>query len=190
MATVPPSSALAPARWHTSRPTSAVIGAIVSRPIKPQRGLHLLIGDDVQKRRLAQLQSERFAQRVVEHGVAGAIDHRRQHDGVLRGQRRCRRSIDTTRSRRPPPPSTVARRPGPACARRPRRGGRRRDWPPAERFSAPAPSAPWRRPDLNGAGSGRNCRRGDHLSADGSGRSGSSARFSRFRSARNSAALW
>ena len=31
---VPPSSALAPARWQTSRPTSAVIGVIGSRPIR------------------------------------------------------------------------------------------------------------------------------------------------------------
>ncbi len=33
MAMVPPSSAFAPARWHTSLPTSAVIGVIGSRPI-------------------------------------------------------------------------------------------------------------------------------------------------------------
>ena len=55
---------------------------------QPQRRLHLLLGHEVQERRLPQLHAERFAERVVEHRVAGAIDDRRQHHGVFARQRR------------------------------------------------------------------------------------------------------
>ena len=50
---------------------------------QPQCGLHLLVGHDIQERRLPQLQRQRFTQRVVEHRVAGAVDHRRQHHRVF-----------------------------------------------------------------------------------------------------------
>ena len=97
---VPPSSAFAPARWQTSRPTSAVIGVIGSRPISRSVACTCCSGTTFRNGDWRSCSAERFAERVVEHRVAGAIDDRRQHDAVFLRQRRRRRPIDRRRSRR------------------------------------------------------------------------------------------
>ena len=88
MAMVPPSSALAPARWQTSRPSSAVIGVIGSRPISRSVACTCCSGTTFRNGDWRSCSAERFAKRVVEHRVAGAIHDRRQHDAVFLRQRR------------------------------------------------------------------------------------------------------
>ena len=48
--------------------------------------VHLLVGKDVEKRRLLQLHSQRLLERVVKNSFAGGVGEVRQHDAVFLGQ--------------------------------------------------------------------------------------------------------
>ena len=59
--------ALRPWRWHTSRATGSRQRLVRPPAHQLQRLAHAIVGDDVEKRRLAELHRQRLPQRAVEH---------------------------------------------------------------------------------------------------------------------------
>jgi hypothetical protein len=55
---------------------------------QPERLRKLLIGNDIEERRLGELRGEALAQRAVEDGVAGGVGEIGQDDRILRSQLR------------------------------------------------------------------------------------------------------
>ncbi len=76
-----------PCRWQISRATAAVTGVSGGRLMKRERLAHALIGDNVQERRLFELDGQRLLERAVEHRVAGRVAEVGDQDAVAGGQR-------------------------------------------------------------------------------------------------------
>ena len=86
--------ALLPARWQTSRATSGVSLVPAGLVIRLQVGRDAILGEHVEEWRLIERDGQRGFQRVVEHGIAGAVGEVGDNDGVLVGQpRRALRAI-------------------------------------------------------------------------------------------------